>query len=175
MFKASIIVATGSFGKGRCDHIFKNRRPNFGWIAWKAVDHVHEFRRMPTNNMGCWQIPFFSSPNAEIKALIIAIHNLRTENINIARIFISSQPLMSILNNCQCLGLWFSQTSVANLYHLLSEIGNPRIDMIPWNWNKLAYASTWKGFSSPDLSLFHKSLDLPRWLMKAINNASFVC
>lgn len=52
MFKASIIVATGSFGKGRCDHIFKNRRPNFGWIAWKAVDHVHEFRRMPTNNMG---------------------------------------------------------------------------------------------------------------------------
>lgn len=42
-FKASVIVVIVWFvWKAHCDHIFKNKIPNYNWISRKALDHVQE-------------------------------------------------------------------------------------------------------------------------------------
>ncbi|KAH7672365.1 hypothetical protein IHE45_09G049900 [Dioscorea alata] len=123
--------------------------------------------------VGCCQVINASNLDAKIKALLIAMHSVRMENRQISRIFIISSDIIKVLNGSTNLTGQTTYGVTADLRHLLLSLGCPRVDCIPRNSSRVAQTHAYQGIKSVPISMFHIGMDMPRWLMKVIEDAGF--
>lgn len=68
---------------------------------------------------------------------------------------------------------WISIGAVDNLHQLMFQLNYYRLDYIPRSWNHIAIALAAHGTGHIPLSLFHRGMKKPSWLMKLIQDVGF--
>lgn len=82
---------------------------------------------------GCCQVINNSNTDVEIKAITMALHCAKMDNINISRIFVSSVELTKVLEDGTSINTWISNGAVANLQQLILQLSNYHLGCIPRN------------------------------------------
>lgn len=122
---------------------------------------------------GCYNVPIISRLHASVKALLAALDCAIRESLNVQSTFVSCSELWRTLEGLECNMAWRSSWLITELCQNLLNCGSPRINLIPWSWNRVVTSLAGRGVSSVQLSLFHRSMERPRWLMGAIEKAGF--
>lgn len=65
---------------------------------------------------------------------------------------------------------WRASNITNDIRYNLSLMNNPQINLIQHTSSKVAAALAGHGIKARHISLFHKGLDMPRWLMKMFEN-----
>ena len=111
-----------------------------------------------------------SSLEVELKALEVRLSYARAWQIQIANIFTDCVAVAQAWNLNRSDNIWRLLNLTNNLKHIVEKMGNPKVEVIPRDWKFLADDLARKGSLSPTISLFHRGLDLPRWLMRTIED-----
>ncbi|KAJ0988500.1 hypothetical protein J5N97_006856 [Dioscorea zingiberensis] len=219
-YMASIVAAVFWYiWKSRCDKIFKERRPDFSWIAKMAVEHVKDYSAVTADRMGksfflinrpahgyvciysaaCWDLnngkggagicivdsnacillagccsmQANSKMDAGAKAVLIAMEWAYRENYNIKRLLVSCTELWKTMNGQDSEIEWRSHPSITNLRQSWLRHEHLTMDFIPWKWNRMAGSLAGHGMNLVSISLFHRGMERPRWLMRKVEAAGF--
>ncbi|KAJ0978384.1 hypothetical protein J5N97_013858 [Dioscorea zingiberensis] len=212
-----VAAVTWYIWKARCDTIFKQRRPDFRWIADKAMEHVKDFysataervgksfyllNRPPPGyvyiyNAACWDLvkgkggagfciidsnacvllagccpmQICSKMDAGVKSVLTAISWAQRENFSIQGTLVSCTEVWKAVNGHDNEADWRLQPLIIELRQKLLNSGQQRLDYIPWKWNKIAGSLAGHGINLVSISLFHRGMERPRWLMRMVETA----
>lgn len=109
----------------------------------------------------------------ESKALMEAVTTLTNSNKRWSNIYISSHKFLMAIQGQEEIYFWRHSKRINEIKHQLVLINNPQINLIHHSWNKIATALAGHGIKGNQLSLYHRGVEKPKWLMKLINQAGF--
>lgn len=105
------------------------------------------------------------------KALTVALKTVREMGRRCSSIYISSKDFWEVLHGLANHFHWMHSNCFKETKQELNLLHNPKIHLIQNSWNKVAATLAEKGIQASRLSLFHQSVERPRWLMKKITQA----
>lgn len=112
-----------------------------------------------------------SSLHAELAPLEEALHHCRDRSLNPNHIFCDCQELLEFFFCCHDSNLIWRFHGVHRVKNLLGCNLDTDLEYIPRDLNSVADALANFGRMNPARTLFHKGLDLPRWLMELVADA----
>lgn len=169
--------------KMRC-YIMQNR-PNPGCLgifsaaAWNEVTGKGGlgFVMLDSNGVVCCagMAPCAFTGRLEIGflAISLALHQCIVARNRCSHIYINSDDIWKAILHTDDLIHWRQKDAFDSLKAKLNILNNPKIDLIPHHWNRIATALAAHGINSAHLSLFHLGMERPFWLMKLINQSGF--
>lgn len=107
----------------------------------------------------------------EIATIIEAMKVISDWNGRCSKIYISSNDCWEFVSSRQSGIISLESFKHHKWYQIQSFLmNNPQINLIQHTSNKVAAALAGHGIKARHISLFHKGLDMPRWLMKMFAN-----
>ncbi|KAH7690205.1 hypothetical protein IHE45_02G030900 [Dioscorea alata] len=122
---------------------------------------------------GCSSFSADSYIDAELQALSLALRSLAGHRMQIQYAFTSNHDLPKVLSSSDNPAHWRRAPAITFACQLLESVGNAKILVIPCSWMDPVYKPAVLGANLHVLNLFLSGRDLPRWVMKSINNAGF--
>lgn len=68
---------------------------------------------------------------------------------------------------------WLAHNAITDLRHLLLPLRNCSVTHILRSWNDLASSLAYRRVNWVPISLFHRGLEKPQWLLKAVDDVGF--
>lgn len=174
-YLTSIIGAVTWFiWKTRCDYIFRGKIHNCNLIDKLSMNQVKVFKVIP-DILYAGLSPIMEDTNITVdgSTILIALERVEELNLNCKHIYINNSDLWRFLHGLEEVNNWRAANSLANIKHQMRRFNEPPIHLIPAQWNKIAATMASKGVNAFQLSLFHKGMDLPRWLMRLLEHSFF--
>ncbi|XP_039132528.1 uncharacterized protein LOC120269260 [Dioscorea cayenensis subsp. rotundata] len=176
------LISPNSF---KMQNYLMNSRPHPGFMgifsaaAWNSATGIGGlgFVLIDSNAnvccAGCVNCNFTSSVDMELKALNLALSYSMEARLRVSNVYISSVELWKALHLLENEVGWRHVHSFLHLRELLQLSNHPSVEVIPHQWNRIAAALAGHSISFPHLSLFHRGLEKPKWLMELISHAGF--
>ncbi|KAJ0978766.1 hypothetical protein J5N97_014240 [Dioscorea zingiberensis] len=114
-----------------------------------------------------------SKMDAGAKAVLIAMEWAYRENYNIEGLLVSCTELWKTMNGQDSEIEWRSHPSITDLRQNWLRHEHLRMDFIPWKWNRMAGSLARHGMNLVSISLFHRGMERPRWLMRMVEAVGF--
>ncbi|XP_039117861.1 uncharacterized protein LOC120253623 [Dioscorea cayenensis subsp. rotundata] len=147
-------------------------------VIWKWIQECVPWssKLFPMDSKGFSGLsPIMEDTNITVdgSTILIALKRVEELNLNCKHIYINNSDLWRFLYGLEEVNNWRAANSLANIKHQMRRFNEPPIHLIPAQWNKIAATMASKGVNAFQLSLFHKGMDLPRWLMRLLERSFF--
>lgn len=150
----------------------------FTYASWTNVELPGgiEFIFVSTNKMiyllGLIHVWTNSCIHAKPLALELALMVVDDRKIRVGHILMDYGEMAEAMIDDLDHHNWRISSSVINIKCLLN-LYTLNVEVIPQDWTTFADCFAAKGYSTPQLSLFHQDLDIPHWLIKICTSTGF--
>ncbi|KAJ0980786.1 hypothetical protein J5N97_009041 [Dioscorea zingiberensis] len=122
---------------------------------------------------GCCPMQIYSKMDAGVKSVLTAMNWAQRENLSIQGTLVSCTDVWKAANGHDNDADWRMQPLIIELRQKLLNSGQQKLDFIPWKWNKIAGSLAGHGIKLVSLSLFHRGMERPRWLMRIVEASGY--